>query len=78
MSSMNAHYKQGLSLEVTFIMGSTVLHTYLPCPLQNIHQAMMTLRDLQELPCSTSDLNQVPDLIYTLRKASVRKGGGAK
>ena len=40
----------------------------LPFSLQNVAQALLVLKDLQEVQCISADLQQVPDLVATLRK----------
>ena len=39
-------------------------------PMQNVSKALTTLHDLKELQFSATDLEKVPDLVYTVRKVS--------
>ena len=44
---------------------------HLTLALQNVPQAMVVLRDLLDLQCTTADLEKVPHLVYTIRKVSI-------
>lgn len=45
------------------------------CPPQNVPQAMIVLRDILDLQCTTTDLEKVPHLVYTIRKVSTSDCG---
>lgn len=67
---LNYNLKVSLSREtpVGVACHSVVLSSVLPSALQNVAQALLVLKDLQEVQCTSADLQQVPDLVATLRK----------
>lgn len=67
---LNYNLKVSLSCEapVGVVCCLVLLSSLLFSSLQNVAQALMVLKDLQEVQCISADLQQVPDLVATLRK----------
>ena len=74
------NYNLKAALTVEQPVSWRLLHTGVPVShadpalsLQSVQRAMVVLQDLLEIQCLASDVQQVPDIVKTIRKVRARR-----